>query len=165
MSVSSHLLFFELMENYRLAEFLEAANKATYANREAPKVESLRPASEDYHFEQGNLVYHDTYFGSRDFIGEEIIYEDGRPVWGMNYYGHVLKESISTQDAYAILRPALMQEYDDILPVRGPREYIEDNKRYINNVDGELDRFSGTEEIYIDNEVAYRCWYHGGLIQ
>jgi len=50
-----------------LTAFLNAANKATYANKDAPKSSSLRPASEDYHFEKGDLAYHDTYFGARIF--------------------------------------------------------------------------------------------------
>jgi len=153
------------MKEEELKAFLSAANKATYANREAPKSESLRPSSEDYHFEQGDLTYHDTYFGSRDFIGEEVVYKAGKPMWAMNYYGYVLKEEISTGDAYKILRPALMQEYDDILPVRGPREYLEGEYTYRNSVEGILDRFTGVEEILLSNEPVYRCWYHGGVIR
>lgn len=148
-----------------LTKFLNAANKATYADKEAPKSPSLRPSSEDYHFEQNDLIYHDTYFGARDFIGEEIVYKAGKPVWGMNYYGHVLNPHVSTKDAYTILRPALMQEYDDILPVRGPKEYVLENNKYTNKVEGTLDRFSGEENIYLNGELTYRCWYHGGSIE
>jgi len=148
-----------------LTAFLSAANKVTYADREAPKAASLRPASEDYHFEEGDLAYHDTYFGARDFIGEEVVYKAGTPVWGMNYYGRVLKEDVSTADAYKILRPALMQEYTDIIPVRGPREYTLENSTYKNEVEGDLSYFSGIEEIYLDEELVYRCWYHGGTIK
>ena len=148
-----------------LTNFLNAANKATYANKEAPKSTSLRPSSEDYHFEQDDLIYHDTYFGARDFIGEEVVYKSNKPIWGMNYYGHVLNPEVSTKDAYTILRPALMQEYDDILPVRGPKEYVLENSRYTNKVEGTLDRFSGEENIYLDGKLIYRCWYHGGSIE
>lgn len=148
-----------------LTKFLNAANKATYANKEAVKSASLRPSSEDYHFEEGDLTYHDTYFGARDFIGEEVVYKAGVPVWGMNYYGHVLNPDVSTKDAYTILRPALMQEYDDILPVRGPKEFVLENSRYTNKVEGTLDRFSGEENIYLNGELIYRCWYHGGNIE
>lgn len=148
-----------------LTQFLNAANTATYANKEASKAASLRPSSEDYHFEEGDLAYHDTYFGARDFIGEETVYKAGVPVWGMNYYGHVLNPEVSTKDAYTILRPALMQEYSDILPVRGPKEYVLENSRYTNKAEGRLDRFSGEENIYLNEELIYRCWYHGGNIE
>ncbi|RJQ35160.1 hypothetical protein C4568_01575 [Candidatus Parcubacteria bacterium] len=153
------------ISSQELTNFLNEANKATYANQDAPKSQSLRPSSQDYHFERGNLTYHDTYFGARDFLGEEIVYKAGEPVWGMNYYGYVLKSDVSTKDAYAILRPALMQEYDDILPVRGPREFVLGESKYTNQVEGTLERFSGEEQIYLNGELIYRCWYHGGSIE
>lgn len=148
-----------------LTRFLNAANKATYANRDAPKASSLRPSSEDYHFELSDLTYHDTYFGARDFLGEEVVYKLDKPIWGMNYYGHVLDPNISTKDAYAILRPALMQEYEDILPVRGPRKFVLANSMYTNHVEGTLDRFHGEEQIYLNDKLIYRCWYHGGGVE
>lgn len=147
-----------------LTQFLNAANKATYANKEAPKSVPLRLSSKDYHFEQGDLIYHDTYFGTRNFIGEEIVYKSNEPVWGMNYYGYVLDPDISTKDAYVILRPALMQKYDGILPVRGPKEYVLGNSKYTNKIEGTLDRFFGEENTYLNGKLTYRCWYHGGSI-
>jgi len=148
-----------------LADFLNEANKSTYANKDAPKVAPSRLKSEDYHFEKGGLVYHDTYFGARDFIGEEVVYKDGEPVWAMNYYGFILKPEASTKEVYNILRPALMQEYDDILPVRGPKEYKEGESIYRNSAEGSLERFSGNEEIILRGEKVYNCWYHGGSIE
>ncbi len=59
-----------------LAAFLGEANKATYANRHMPKAAPTRLKSLDYHFEKDRLAYHDTYFGVRDFIGAEIVYQD-----------------------------------------------------------------------------------------
>lgn len=153
------------IDSKELTDFLHAANKATYANKDAQKSPSLRPSSEDYHFEQGDLTYHDTYFGARDFVGEEIVYKGSVPVWGMNYYGHVLLPEVSTGDAYTILRPALMQEYTDILPVRGPQEYADGNSKYTNRVDGALEAFIGEENIFIDGKLVYRGWYHGGGIE
>lgn len=153
------------ISNEELTGFLNAANKATYANKTAPKSASLRLSSEDYHFEQGDLVYHDTYFGARDFLGEEIVYKTKRPVWGMNYYGYISSPGVSTKEIYEILRSALMQEYSDILPVRGPRNYAEETSEYENQVEGKLDRFLGEERIYFKGELVYRCWYHGGSIE
>lgn len=148
-----------------LAKFLNAANKASYANKDAPKSSSLRPSSEDYHFQEGELTYHDTYFGSRDFIGEEIVYRNGSPVWGMNYYGYILDSKISAKDVYDFLRDALLQESVSILPVRGPQLYKTTAGRYTNKSEGPLSRFTGEEQIFLDGEPAYRCWYHGGSIE
>lgn len=148
-----------------LAGFLNEANKSTYANKDAPKASSARLKSDDYHFEKDNLIYHDTYFGARDFIGEEVVYKDGKPVWAMNYYGFILKPEVSTEEVYDFLRLALMQEYNYILPVRGPKEYQDGENIYRNSADGSLDRFSGAEEIMLKGEKVYTCWYHGGSIE
>lgn len=153
------------MNTDTLAKFLNEANKATYANKNAPKVASSRLESEDYHFEKDGLVYHDTYFGGRDFIGEEVVYENEKLVWGANYFGFVLNENISEKDVYDFLRCALMQEYDDVIPVRGPAHFSADGKEYCFVVNSNLVNFSGTEEILFDGKVVYRCLIHGGFIR
>jgi len=153
------------MNTDKLAQFLNAANKATYANKNAPKVAPSRLKSEDYHFEQDGLIYHDTYFGGRDFIGGEIVYENEKPVWGANYFGFVLDENISEKDVYDFLRLALMQEYGDIIPVRGPAHFSADDKEYRFVVDGDLANFSGTEEISLGGKVVYQCHVHGGFVR
>lgn len=153
------------MNTDKLAQFLNAANKATYANKEAPKVAPSRLKSEDYHFEQGGLIYHDTYFGGRDFIGGEIVYENEKPVWGANYFGFVLDENISEKDVYDFLRLALMQEYDDVIPVRGPKHFSTDDKEYRFVVNGDLANFFGAEEISFGGKVVYRCYLHGGFVR
>ena len=106
-----------------LAEFLNDANKSTYANKDAPKVAPSRLKSEDYHFEKGNLIYHDTYFGGRDFIGEEIVYKTEKSVWGANYFGFILADDVSEKDVYDFLRKALMQDYDGVIPLPGPPKF------------------------------------------
>ena len=153
------------MNTETLAKFLNEANKATYANKTAPKVAPSRLKSEDYHFEKDGLIYHDTYFGGRDFIGEEIIYENEKPVWGTNYFGFVLDEKVSEKDVYDFLRKALMQEYDDAIPVRGPSNFSADDKEYRFVADGDLVSFSGKEEILFGEKVVYRCLIHGGMIK
>lgn len=148
-----------------LGQFLNEANKSTYANKDAPKATASRLKSEDYHFEKDGLTYHDTYFGGRDFIGEEVVYKDNLPVWGMNYYGYIFSETTSEKELYGFLRRALMQEYSDVIPVRGPGNYQDDDWEYSNSADGGLDRFTGVEEIYRAGVLVYRCNYHGGFIR
>lgn len=93
-----------------------------------------------------------------------MVYKDGTPVWATNYYGFILEPEALTQDVYNFLRSALMQEYDGIIPVRGPREYKDGESIYLNSADGGLERFSGTEEIMFKGKKVYTCWYHGGSI-
>ena len=41
-------------------------------------------------YEEGNLRYEDEYFGEDRFQGQEIVYQDNKPVWGMVYYGGII---------------------------------------------------------------------------
>lgn len=72
------------MDINELKEFLVKAKKSTYANSNAPKIESTRLDSKDYEYEEiinGNkFTYHDTYFGGINFIGEEIVYKNDLPI-------------------------------------------------------------------------------------
>lgn len=153
------------MDTKELADFLREANKNTYANKDASKLAPSRLNSEDYHFEKGDLAYHDTYFGARDFIGEEIVYKAGKPAWGMNYFGRIIDDTASEKDIYDFLRKVLMREYDDIIPVRGPKNFAANNKKYALAIDGDLANFSGKEEILFGWQVVYRCFVHGGFIR
>jgi hypothetical protein len=155
----------QLITPKELADFLNEANKSTYANENAPRSASTRLESEDYHFEKGDLIYHDTYFGGRDFIGEEIVYKNKKPLWGANYFGFVLDENIREKDVYDFLRKALIQEYDNVIPVRGPASFSEDKWDYTFSADGELENFAAKEEILFNGVIVYRCLIHGGYIR
>lgn len=148
-----------------LDSFLREANLNTYANEKVKRVSSLRPGSDDYHFEKGDLAYHDTYFGSTNFLGEEIVYENEKPIWGMNYYGFTLSDEISESLFDSILRPALMFGSGDNIPVRGPKEFINGEWKYTFETKGDLKNFTGIEEISKNNEVVCRLHCHGGFIK
>ncbi len=153
------------IEIKELTDFLHEANKHSYANKEAEKTASSRLNSEDYHFEKDNLIYHDIYFGSRDFIGEEIVYKNEKPVWGANYFGFIIDDEANEKDVYDFLREALMQEYDDIIPVRGPKEFVDGDWAYRFSTSGGLENFVGQEEILLKDKIAYICRVNGGFIR
>lgn len=154
------------MNKQEIEKFLVIAKRATYADGTAKKVESLRPNSHDYHFEQDNWAYHDTYFGSTKFIGEEVVYKGGQAIWAMNYRGQALDENLSEESVDQALRPALMKVGgDDILPLRGPKEFVNGDWRYTFEVDGDINDFIGTEEISFRGKVVYRLDCHGGEIK
>jgi hypothetical protein len=147
-----------------LSNFLKIAKKNTYASESAKKVESQRFKSSDYEYSEGNFIYHDTYFGKTNFIGEEIVYENNKPIWGMNYNGYVLDKNTTEIEIDKSLRGALKQDFNDLIPIRGPKYYKIENLEYKNNIEGSLTRFEGKEEIYKNNKLIYYAIFHGGLI-
>lgn len=155
-----------------LSRFLIEAKKQTYANTNADKVPSSRVGSRDYNYEANfegkRMVYHDTYFGGVKFIGEEVVYCDSEiPVWGMNYCGVTLDENLSEEIMDKVLRIALMKVGEDktIIPVRGPAKFENDGYIYTFKVEGDIERFSGVEEIIKDDRLIYRLQCHGGIIE
>lgn len=147
-------------------QFLIEAKKQTYANEQGKKCNSTRNGSHDYEYSCEGFTYHDTYFGGVDFMGEEIVYLKDTPIWGMNYYGITLDPTFSEEAIDKALRPALMQVgKDNILPVRGPKEFINGEYKYTFEVTGELNWFEGEEIIYKNNHKVYCLKCHGGKIK
>ena len=62
----------------KIEDFLIEAKKQTYANETIEKAKSTRQNSKDYEYKKDNMVYHDTYFGGTNFIGEEVVYIDNK---------------------------------------------------------------------------------------
>lgn len=149
-----------------LYEFLIEAKKQTYANENVKKIDSSRRGSHDYEYSNGNMLYHDTYFGGISFMGEEVVYqENDTPIWGMNYYGVTLDQELSEDAMDKALRPALMHVgSDDAIPVRGPKEFINGCYKYTFTYTGTLEKFEGEETIYKNEKKIYVLKCHGGKI-
>lgn len=150
-----------------IKDFLIEAKKNTYANAAVEKKASSRVGSNDYEYSNGKMVYHDTYFGGTQFIGEEVVYLEGseKPVWGMNYYGVTLDHELSEEAMDKALRPALMMVgQDDVIPVRGPKSFEDGEYKYTFEVDGDLMNFNGLEQIYKGDKKIYELRCSGGKI-
>ncbi len=150
-----------------IEKFLIEAKKQTYANSTVEKALSTRLNSKDYEYKSDNMVYHDTYFGGTKFIGEEVVYIDNETYWAMNYYGVTIDENLGEEAMDNALRPALMMVGEDkkIIPVRGPREFINNEYKYTFEVEGNLDYFNGTERVYKKGVKIYELKCNGGLIK
>lgn len=150
-----------------IEDFLIEAKKQTYANENVEKVLSARKNSKDYEYKRDNMVYHDTYFGGTNFIGEEVVYVDDKTYWAMNYYGVTLDETLGEETMDNALRPALMNVGvdKDVIPVRGPKEMINGEYKYSFEVVGDINYFSGVEIIYKNDKKIYELKCHGGLVK
>jgi len=73
-----------------LSLFIISAKQATYVG-DGAELLSYRLGSHDLQFRSGDWVYHDSYLGESDFIGQEVVYHHARVVWGMNYLGYILE--------------------------------------------------------------------------
>lgn len=135
------------------------ANRNTYAAF-MNETDSTRLDSHDFRYERENLVYHDTYVGGEQFAGEEAIWKNGKAVYAMNYMGRVLSDRFSGNFLKEALRAA-----DFHMPYRGPEYYQAGEYTYKCKVSGDFRWFQGNEEIYLQDELVYECYFHGGLLR
>lgn len=147
----------------RLHDFILAAKSATYVGSGEP-VQSCRLQSHDLAYSKGPFNYLDSYFGGSDFIGQEVVYENDRPVWAMNYYGVIRKpDKISAPETGAMIKTSLSEMYA-AGRFLGGWEHQEGNLSYYDTSQGDLFYFSGREWIEKKGELVYELVYHGGLI-
>jgi len=148
------------VDTKELCKFLVKAKINTYASGREGTI--LTDGSKELTFEEGEFVYRDRYYGFNPFIGEEVVFCKGKCVWGMNYYGYIIpSEGISQKEVYEFLRKTLKRVREE-KPFRGPEDYEENFLKYVNNVDGDVSRFNGTEKIFYNGKEIYRLLYHGG---
>ena len=152
------------MDFEKLSEFLVKAKVNTYASLGETGKEILIDGGKELKFEQGEFKYRDRYFGSGSFIGEEIVFQNGKPIWGMNYYGGDVSDIISSEIVYDFLKKALREITVD-KPFRGPDTFRKDDFQYINKVEGTVERFAGEEVILYKGELVHKVNYQGGLIK
>ena len=152
------------MDNQTLHDFIIHAKAATYVGEGKP-APACRPGSHDLKFEDGDWAYLDSYFGGRDFIGEEVVYYQGKPVWAMNYYGHILRPDLITPaQAGQVIKASLSKMYSEGRFLGG-FEYRHDDFIYHDTSEGSVLSLRGREFISRRGETAYELFYHGGLIK
>ena len=137
-----------------LIAFRLEANVNTYAAFQN-EVDSTRPQSHDFRYENGRYLYHDTYVGGEQFAGEEAVWHDGTAVYAMNYMGRVLDDSFSGNFLKEALRKA----------DRRPEYYEAGEYTYRCKVTGDFTWFQGYEEIYRGEIKVYECTFHGGTLR
>ena len=142
----------------KLLEFLIEAKKNTYAGKKG-SVSSSRLNSHDLKYEDGNLMYYDTYLGNDKFSGSEALWVDSKPFWSMNYVGRVIGDNFSGD----FLKEALLLVSKDY-PYRGPLYYQNKDYEYIMEVKGDFNWFVGHEIIKYKDKEIYECNFHGGVL-
>ena len=142
-----------------LKDFLCEARKNTYA-ASAGVVDNPRLlASKQLEFQRGDYFYRDIYFsGDRKFIGQEIVYQDSKPIWGMNYIGNAIGR-IETD----FLKESLFKLFEKSRLGQNC-EYEKREYKYQDHGQGNLEDFSGKEAIFLQGKSVYKLNYQGGLI-
>ncbi|MQB02558.1 hypothetical protein DXT91_00045 [Agrobacterium tumefaciens] len=148
-----------------LEEFIVQAKSATYVGGGNKSSTPTRIGSHDLGFHSGDWNYIDSYFGGTDFIGQEVVWHQGIPLWAMNYYGRIIRpELIDGTVAGRVIQRSLSTLYREGRFLGGFTHEVEDMV-YVDTNEGEFQSFTGVERIYRDSVEVYRLDYHGGVIK
>ncbi len=148
----------------QLNRFIVQAKAATYVGK-GPRSLAYRPGSHDIQFHQAPFAYLDSYFGGTDFIGQEVVYFEGSPVWAMNYYGRILEPArITAAEGGQIIQESLSALYKEGRFLGG-FQHVTALGTYVDTSEGAVDSFTGKEWITRDGIRVYELVYHGGLIK
>lgn len=148
----------------RLEQFLVRAKVSAYANEGEGGEGILADGCKELTFQEDEFKYRDRYFGWNPFIGEEVVWQGDQITWAMNYYGLVLDEVVPTAQVYAFLQKAMNQVQED-RPFRGPQSLKEGHYEYLDESQGGVEQFTGTERIFYQGREIYRLNYHGGTVK
>ena len=139
--------------------FLITAKRNTYAAKKG-KTTSSRMDSLDYLYQEEAYSYLDSYVGGEKFSGQELVYQNKKAIWSMNYYGRVIGDYFNGD----FLKEALMK-VEIKTPYRGPKIFVKGDYVYHNHTVGTFEFYHGHEEIYYQGNKIYECLYHGGIIE
>lgn len=138
-------------------------------------------------YNKGQFGYIDEWSGYYSGGGQEIVSFRGKPVWRMNYFGHISPEhlegldeksrQVSTRRVFNFLKQVLLR-IEPQRPFRGPegREVIIESFPELvyrgecgcgNHEGNTLEDFCGTEFVLLNDggsQVIFSGVYHGGLI-
>ncbi len=144
--------------------FIVQAKQSTYVGG-SRKLLPYRLGSKDLQFTESDWAYHDSYLGESDFIGQEIVYYQMKPVWGMNYFGVIIRpDKITSSQAGQMIMKSLSRMYTEGRFLGG-FEHQEGSLRYVDQNTGDVRSFQGREYLSLADEVVYELLYHGGLLQ
>jgi len=147
-----------------LRKFLAQAKIAAYASRREGDESILEDGCKELTFEGGEFKYRDRYFGFNPFIDEENVWQNGKILWSMNYYGRIISDIVPAKHVYQFLQKAMRQVSED-RPFRGPNNFKDADFEYIDESEGTIENFRGTEIIRSKGQEIYRLDYHGGFIK
>jgi hypothetical protein len=144
-----------------LSKFLVKAKIATYASEGEANEMVLEDGAKELTFKSGSFKYRDRYYGFNPFAGEEIVWQDDKIIWSMNYFGKISSDVVSKKEVYKFLQSVMRQVKED-RPFRGPNNFKSGDFEYIDESTGDVHNFTGTERILLKGQEIYRLNYHGG---
>ncbi len=143
----------------RLKEFIAEARRNTYASDATPIGNPRLLGSVQLEFQKEDYFYCDIYFlGDQKFVGQEIVYQNSKPVWAMNYMGDAIGKTEVNFLKESLFKLSEKCRFGQV------SEFEKREFKYKDEGQGNLEDFSGHEEIFLEQKIIYKLDYQGGLI-
>ncbi len=143
-----------------LERFITEARENTYAVS-AKELDNPRlSGSKQLEYQKSNFFYIDVYFsGNLNFIGQETIYQNNKPIWCMGYMGN---NDMSKETVFFLKKSLLHLSSKCRLGKKC--DFRDGNYFYQDEGEGSLENFKGEEIISESNKQVYQLKYMGGLL-
>lgn len=155
----------EIDKDY-LYKFIQKAGRSTYATSGVESVSYDKNGFKELNFKEGDYLYKDTYTGFFRSRGMEIVTLKNTPIWSASYGGGMMVDgadfAIKTFD---FLKLAFLTDEAGFQTFRGPHLLQKDKWVYKYKQDGDIEEFSGYEEIYFEEKLVFFHRMIGGLIK
>lgn len=149
------------MNEKELITFIVEAKKNTYAADGGMQTTNSRLGSKDLPYRKGTYSYLDSYYGNLNFSGQEIVWIEEEPIWGMNYHG----TTIDFKETFPAFLFECLKQVTTENPLRGPSFYTNHEYIYQSFWEGSIYQFNGYEVIQHKDKEIYRLYFHGGIIK
>lgn len=153
------------MDLNKLQEFVQKAGAATYVGGGKYEKNPERPGFEELVYSEGDFSYRDSYTGATRSRGMEVVRYKGKTTWASMYGGGIVagKESLDKQ-IISFLKKAMLAKDSNVFSARGPLNFKDGDWEYKYVQDGDIEEFSGYEEIYFKGELVFFHRIIGGVI-
>lgn len=152
-----------------LNKFLGEAALATYAGGGVNlDPEKALKGMKEIDYSRGDWSYKDSYAGFFQSFGREVIWFNGKPVWCQNYGGGMIKkyhnDSEFAHRTFDFLKKAMSAgNKKTLFQPRGLNNFKDGDWKYKVNLQGDITKFNGNEEITFKGEVVFTHEFNGGL--
>ena len=152
------------MNLIKLTSFLFNASQSGYGTGDYSHWKKEKNGSTSIIYKEKNWKMSDNFFGGEPFGGRLVVFYKKNPVWMMVYYGCILNSNkLPIEKVYKFLQKSLIKTPRNF-PLRGPKKFIKDKFTYKNSWQGEINKFSGEEKIFVNKNEVYKTNYFGGLV-
>jgi Domain of unknown function (DUF5680) len=126
---------------------------------------AYRPGSRDLQYHESDLAYMDSYFGSTDFLGQEVVWQNGTPIWAMNYHGRILRPDLYDGARAGATSQIGRSNVHALGTFLSEYEFALEHSVFRMSTTGDAASFSSSEWHEVNGVIAYRFDFHGGLVR